>query len=219
VLDDLKTLISKSPVLASSEPSEILHLYVMATTQVISAALVVEQEELRHVYKVQRPVYYISKVFFYGEIRYSQVQKLLYAILITKRKLLHYFESHSIHVVTSFGLGEVVENRLTTDRITRRALELTGLDITYVPQTTIKSQALAHFVAEWIETQHPPSLKSIGACISMAPSPSVMPREALCLSLLKEINSLMLFDCTSSLPTMWQSMSTSTETLSSSSIK
>jgi hypothetical protein len=156
VLDDLKTLISKSPVLASSEPSEILHLYVMATTQVISAALVVEQEELRHVCKVQRPVYYISKVFFYGEIRYSQVQKLLYAILITKRKLLHYFKSHSIHVVTSFGLGEVVENRLTTDRITRRALELTGLEITYVPQTTIKSQALAHFVAEWIETQHPP---------------------------------------------------------------
>jgi hypothetical protein len=31
-----------------------------------------------------------------------------------KRKLLHYFESHLIHVVTSFGLGEIVRNCLTT---------------------------------------------------------------------------------------------------------
>jgi hypothetical protein len=30
-----------------------------------------------------------------------------------------------------------------------------GLDITYVPQKAIKSQALADFVAKWTETQHP----------------------------------------------------------------
>jgi hypothetical protein len=36
-------------------------------------------------------------------------------------------------------------------------LELMGLDITYGLQTTIKSQALADFVAEWIETQQPPA--------------------------------------------------------------
>jgi hypothetical protein len=53
VLDDLKVLISKPLVLASPEPSETLLLYVTATTEVISATLVVEQEEPRHVYKVQ----------------------------------------------------------------------------------------------------------------------------------------------------------------------
>jgi hypothetical protein len=65
-----------------------------------------------------------------------------------KRKLLHYFKSHLIHVVTSFGLGEIVDNHLATGRITKWALELMGLDITYVSQTAIKSQALADFVAE-----------------------------------------------------------------------
>jgi hypothetical protein len=54
---------------------------------------------------VQRPVYYINKVVSGYETRHNQVQKLLYAILITKCKLLHYFESHLICVVTSFGLG------------------------------------------------------------------------------------------------------------------
>jgi hypothetical protein len=53
VLDNFKTLMSKPRVLASLEPDETLLLYVVVTTQVISAALVVEREEFRHVYKVQ----------------------------------------------------------------------------------------------------------------------------------------------------------------------
>ena len=35
---------------------------------------------------------------------------LLYATLITKRKMRHDFESHLVIVVTSFPLGEVVQN-------------------------------------------------------------------------------------------------------------
>jgi hypothetical protein len=45
VLDDLKALISKPSVLVSPEPGETILLYVTVTTQAISAALVVEQEE------------------------------------------------------------------------------------------------------------------------------------------------------------------------------
>jgi hypothetical protein len=41
-LDELKTLITKPPVLASPEPDEVLLLYVAATTQVVSMSLVVE---------------------------------------------------------------------------------------------------------------------------------------------------------------------------------
>jgi hypothetical protein len=90
-LDELKAPIFKSSVLASLEPGETLLLYVTTTTQVISAALVVEREEPEHVYKVHMLVYYINKVLSDYETHYNQVQKLLYAILITKRKLLHYF--------------------------------------------------------------------------------------------------------------------------------
>jgi hypothetical protein len=42
-------------------------------------------------------------------------------------------------------------------RITKWALELMGLNITYTPQMTIKSQALEDFVVEWTET-HPPRI-------------------------------------------------------------
>jgi hypothetical protein len=155
-LDELKALTSKPPVQASLEPGEALLLYVVATTQVISTALVVEREEPWHVYKVHRLVYYISKVLSDCETRYNQVQKLLYAVLITKCKLLHHFERHSIRVVTSYGLGKIIGNCLAMGRIAKWTLELMGLNITYVPQMVIKSQALADFMAEWTETQQPP---------------------------------------------------------------
>jgi uncharacterized protein YchJ len=118
---------------------------------------VVEREEPGHIYKVQRSVYYISKVLSDCETRYNQVQKLPYTVLITKHKLLHYFESHSVYEVTWHGLGEIVRNRLTMERIAKWALELMGLDIIYVPQTAIKSQALVNFVAKWTETQQLPT--------------------------------------------------------------
>jgi hypothetical protein len=55
-------------------------------------------------------------------------------------------------------LREIFKNRLTMGRIAKWALQLMGLNITYVSQIAIKSQALVDFVAEWIETQqsHPP---------------------------------------------------------------
>jgi hypothetical protein len=61
-LNELKALITKLPVLV---------LYVAVTIQVISTTLVVEQEEPRQVYKVQRPVYYISKVLSDCETCYN----------------------------------------------------------------------------------------------------------------------------------------------------
>jgi hypothetical protein len=132
-LDDLKALISKSLILASLEPGETLLLYIVATTQVISTAMVVGREEPEHVYKEQRWVYYINKVLSDCETCYNQVQKLLYAILIMKRKLVHYFESHPIRLVTPFGLEEIIVNQLATGIIGKWALELMGLNIAYVP--------------------------------------------------------------------------------------
>jgi hypothetical protein len=56
---------------------------------VFSTAIVVERQEDGHAYPVQRPVYFVSEVLSKSKARYQPVQKLLYALLITSRKLRH----------------------------------------------------------------------------------------------------------------------------------
>jgi dsDNA-binding SOS-regulon protein len=52
VLDKVKELLMKAPILVSLAKKELLLLYITATTHVVSATLVVEREEAGHVLKV-----------------------------------------------------------------------------------------------------------------------------------------------------------------------
>ena len=154
-LNKVKQFLTKAPILVPPTDREPLLLYIAATRQVVSAALMVEREEEGHALKVQRPVYFISEVLSDSKTHYLQIQKLLYAVIIAKRKLHHYFESHLEMVMTSFPLGEVIQNQDATGRIAKWALELMGQGISYAPWTTIKSQVLADFIAEWTKVQMP----------------------------------------------------------------
>jgi hypothetical protein len=69
-------------------------------------------------------------------------------VLITSRKLRHYFQEYSISVVTDYPLGEILRNQDATGRISKWVVELSALNIDFKPRTTIKSQALVDFMTE-----------------------------------------------------------------------
>ena len=69
----LKGYLTSSPVLTPPKKDEDMMLYIAATSTVVSTAIVVEREEEGHVYKVRRPVYYISEVLSESKIRYPHV--------------------------------------------------------------------------------------------------------------------------------------------------
>ena len=96
-------------------------------------------------------MYFISEVLSDSKTHYPQIHKLLYVVLITRRKLRHYFESHPMTVVTSFPLSEVVQSQDAMRRTAKWALELMDQGITYASRTAIKSQVLADFIVEWTE--------------------------------------------------------------------
>ena len=69
-LDRLKASLTHAPILTLLIGTEPLYLYVAATTQVVSAVIIVERQEEGHALPVQRPVYYISEVLSEYKTRY-----------------------------------------------------------------------------------------------------------------------------------------------------
>jgi hypothetical protein len=69
--------------------------------------------------KVHRPIYFVSEVLSDSKIFCPQIQKLIYAVLISKRKLRNYFDAHPITVVSKYPLKEVVQTPEAEGRIAR----------------------------------------------------------------------------------------------------
>jgi hypothetical protein len=72
-LGNLKALLTNAPISVPPIAREALLIYVAATTQVVSAVVVVERRKEGHAMPIQRPVYFISEVLFETKIRYLQI--------------------------------------------------------------------------------------------------------------------------------------------------
>ena len=72
-LENLKRHLQSPSILTAPLPGEELLLYIVATTHVVSTAIVVEHPEEGHAYGVQRPVYFISEVLSESKVRYPSI--------------------------------------------------------------------------------------------------------------------------------------------------
>ncbi|KAL0355526.1 UNVERIFIED_CONTAM: hypothetical protein Sradi_3999500 [Sesamum radiatum] len=97
------------------------------------------------------PICYVSKVLNGAEGRYTPIEKMALALVVIARRLHPYFLSHPIGVKTNLLLKQTLGKPDTSKRLVKWAMELSEYNISYLPRTTIKAQALADFVFEMAE--------------------------------------------------------------------
>jgi hypothetical protein len=96
--------------------------------------------------KQQYPVYFVSDVLTRSKKYYSEVEKICYAVIMSARMLQHYFEAHTIRVLTNKPLNDVFSNRDSSGQINKWAMELSKYVVDFEKKSVTKSQILADFI-------------------------------------------------------------------------
>jgi hypothetical protein len=142
----LKQHLSELAILTSPDSSLPLLLYVAASPNAVSTALVQEQD--REGTTLQCLVYYVSEVLTTSKCNLTELEKISYAVVMASCKLRHYFEAFKVWVTSDRGLGELFRNPEASIQIAKWAAKLFGYHITFEPRTAIKLQVLADFIVD-----------------------------------------------------------------------
>jgi hypothetical protein len=110
--EDLNQYLIELTTLTPPSSGAPLLLYVTASHAAVSAALVQEKQDGQS--KRQLLVYFVFEVLSPSKKNYTELEKVLYAVLMAFRKLRHYFQSYHIIVPSSQPLKDIVRNREAT---------------------------------------------------------------------------------------------------------
>ena len=141
----LKQYLSCLPIMSSPVVEEVLFVYIVVTLYAISFVLIWVDSG------IQRPVYYVSKSLNEAEVHYLPLEKAILAVVHATRKLPHYFQAHTVVVLTQLPLKSILRSVDYTERVAKWGTILGAFDIKYMPRASIKGQVLADLVAEFAE--------------------------------------------------------------------
>ena len=130
--EELKVCLGHTPILAKPLSGKKLFTYLAVSQHAVSSVLVKETAG------IQVPVYYISKRLLDAELRYPELERLALALVVSARKLRHYFLAHPVVVFTNYPMKQVLRRPEASGRLVKWAVELTQFDILYQPRTAIK---------------------------------------------------------------------------------
>ena len=107
-------------------------MYIAVMCHVVNLVLVRMENE------VQNLVYYVSKSLQEANVCYLPLEKAILAIVHATRKLHHYFQEHTVVVLTQLPLQSLLRRTDYTRRIAKWETILGAFDIKYMPCTAIR---------------------------------------------------------------------------------
>ena len=141
----LKEYLSHPPIMSSPGTDEVLFAYIVVAPHAVSSVLI-RVDNGR-----QRLVYYVSKSLHEAKILYLPLEKAILEMVHGTRKLSHYFQAHTVVILTQLPLKAILQSADYIGRIGKWGMILRAFDIKYMPHTSIKGQVLADLVAEFTE--------------------------------------------------------------------
>ncbi|KAL0394684.1 UNVERIFIED_CONTAM: putative protein K02A2.6 [Sesamum latifolium] len=124
----IKSYLMKPPILVAPIYGRPLILYVVAQERSVGILLAQKNDEGK-----ENALYYLSRTMTPNELKYSPIEKLCLALIFAIQKLKHYFQSHSIHLVSKANpLKYIMTKPILSDRLARWYLQLQQFEITYV---------------------------------------------------------------------------------------
>ena len=141
----LKQYLSHPSIMSSPVVDEVFFAYIAAAFYAIRFVLI------RVDSVIQQPVYYVSKSLNEAEMRYLPLEMAILAMVHATRKLPHYFQAHTMVVLTQLPLKSILKSANYTGRVAKWGTILRAFDIKYMPRTSIKGQVLPDLVAEFVE--------------------------------------------------------------------
>ena len=139
---NLKEYLVRAPMLTAPKLGEDLFMYLSVSEHAISVMLLRDQG-------VQQLVYYVNKTLVDTETRYLSLEKLELALVHAIRELPHYFQVHTVYVLTKYPLQSLLKRSAFTGRIAKWETRLGSFNIRYRLRSLVKDQVLADFVAEF----------------------------------------------------------------------
>ena len=98
----LKDYLARPSIMSSPEPDEVLFAYIAVAPYTVSLVLI------RVDNGIQRPVYYMSKSLHEAEVCYLPLEKAILVVVLGTRKLPHYFQAHTVVVLTQLPFKTVL---------------------------------------------------------------------------------------------------------------
>ena len=116
----LKQYLSRPPIMSSPVVDEILFAYIAVAFYAISFVLI------RVDSGIQQLVYYVSKSLNEAEVRYLPLEKAILAVVHAIRKFPHYFQAHTVVVLTQLPLKSILRSADYIGRVAKWGTILGG---------------------------------------------------------------------------------------------
>lgn len=141
-LENIKRYLTNAPVLAPYNSKKCLLLYFSTTLSALGEILAQKDDNNK-----ERAIYYVIKTLLDYEKKYTPIEKMCFAIVVSTKKLMHYMLGSTNYIIAQVSpLKYLMSKSYLSRRAAKWAMLLQEFDLVFITQKLIKEKAIEYFI-------------------------------------------------------------------------